>query len=328
VKRLLVLALCLAAPAAAADDPYTRGLKALEAGQPRVARVEFMNAIAAAPRDPRPHLMQARTYLLLEDGVAAEAEARRAEALGTPAADTRHMIAEAQLLQADPQAALKTLNGGPTRFPAAAERVKGRAHQALGASAAAALAYSEALRLAPRDHRLWIDIARFRLETGERAGAIAAADRALELQPAYLRAIVLRGVLVRTQYGLKAALPWFDRALALDAEHVPALIERAGHAGRSRPHARDAGRHARGAAPSTRQRRSALSPGDAGPPAPATCRSPACCSRASGARSRAAPLRCCWAPPSTCNWAMGNRRSAGWRPCSPRSPATSPRGGS
>jgi len=237
VKRLLVLALCLAAPAAAADDPYTRGLKALEAGQPRVARVEFMNAIAAAPRDPRPHLMQARTYLLLEDGVAAEAEARRAEALGTPAADTRHMIAEAQLLQAEPQAALKTVNAGPTRFPAAAERVKGRAHQALGASAASALAYSEALRLAPRDHRLWIDIARFRLETGERAGAIAAADRALELQPAYLRAIVLRGVLVRTQYGLKAALPWFDRALALDAEHVPALIERAatlGDLGRTR----------------------------------------------------------------------------------------------
>ena len=107
MKRLLVLALCLAAPAAAAaDDPYARGVKALQAGQPRVARVEFMNAIAAAPRDPRPHLMQARTYLLLEDGVAAEAEARRAEALGTPAADTRHMIAEAKLLQSDPQAAL------------------------------------------------------------------------------------------------------------------------------------------------------------------------------------------------------------------------------
>lgn len=237
MKRLILLVLCLAAPAMAQDSAFTRGVKALGEGRPRVARVEFMNAIAAAPRDPQPHLMQARTYLLLEDGVAAEAEARRAGSLGAPAADTRHMLAEAQLLQGDPQAALATLSGGPSRFPAAAARMKGRAHQALSNTAAAAIAYSEALRLTPRDRRLWIDIARFRLETGERAGAIAAADRALALRPDHLPAIVLRGVLVRTQYGLKAALPWFARALEADPANVPALVEQAatlGDLGRTR----------------------------------------------------------------------------------------------
>ena len=227
MKRLIVMALCLATPAAAQTDAFARGVKALEAGRPRVARVEFMNAIAAAPRDPRPHLMQARTFLLLGDGIAAEAEVRRAQALGAPAADTRHLLAEAQLLGGGPQAALKTLWGGPSRYPAAAAHIKGRAQQALGATAAAALAYSEALRLAPRDHRLWINIARFRLQTGERAGAIAAAERALALRPGYLPAIVLRGVLVRTQYGLEAALPWFARALEANPDHVPALIEQA-----------------------------------------------------------------------------------------------------
>lgn len=220
----------------AQDTAFTRGVKALGEGQPRVARVEFMNAIKARPGDPQPHLMQARTYLLLEDGVAAEAEVRRAGSLGAPDKDMAHMLAEALLLQGDATRALAAASA-PSRFPAAAYRMQGRAHQALGQEAEAAAAYGAALKLAPRDHRLWVDVARFRLQTGERAGAILAADRALALNPRFLPAILLRGTLVRTQYGLKAALPWFARAAAADPDNIPARIEQAatlGDLGRTR----------------------------------------------------------------------------------------------
>ena len=166
----------LPALAAGGGDAFGRGVAALDAGKPRVARVEFMNAIAAAPNDPQPHLMQARTFLVLEDGVAAEAEVAHARALGAPDKDLRHMLAEALLLQGKPEQALAAAEG-VSRFPGATLRMRGRAHQALGRTAEATLAFDEALRIAPRDHRLWVDVARFRLQMGERAGAIALQTR-------------------------------------------------------------------------------------------------------------------------------------------------------
>ena len=48
-----------------------------------------MNAIKADPNDPKIRIAQARTYLLLGDGVAAEAELSRARQLGHPAARDR-----------------------------------------------------------------------------------------------------------------------------------------------------------------------------------------------------------------------------------------------
>ena len=232
----LLLAVAVPALAAGGDSAFRRGVAALDAGKPQVARVEFMNAIEAAPNDPQPHLMQARTFLLLEDGVAAEAEVARARSLGAPDKDVRHLLAEALLLQGKPEQALAATQG-TSRFPGALLRMRGRVQQALGRNAEAASAFGEALRIAPRDHRLWVDVARFRLQTGEQAGAIAAADRAVALNGRHVPALVLRGALVRTQYGLKAALPWFARARDVDPDHAPAWIEEAatlGDLGRTR----------------------------------------------------------------------------------------------
>ena len=44
-------------------------------------------------------LAQARTYLLLGDGAAAEAELKRATALGVAESETGHLLAHALLLQ-------------------------------------------------------------------------------------------------------------------------------------------------------------------------------------------------------------------------------------
>ncbi len=224
---LLLSLTLLATPALAADTPLDRGAKALAAADPRTARVEFMNAIQSAPADPRPHVMLARTYLVLEDGVAAEAELRRALALKARPADTRHLLAEAALLQGASDRALAVLAEGPSRVPGAAARTKARALAALGRTDEAGASFATATRLAPRDAGLWLDVARYRLQTGARAGAIGAADRALALAPRNVAALVFRGTLVRTQYGLKAALPWFSRAAAIDETHAPAWVERA-----------------------------------------------------------------------------------------------------
>src|SRR6476469_1165054 len=104
--RLLAPALLLAASGCAnapgqgsAEDSYRRGVAALHDGQPRTARILLLNAIAAAPNDGRIRVAQAEAYLRLGDGVAAEAELRRARSIGIPPDQLHHLLAHAYLLE-------------------------------------------------------------------------------------------------------------------------------------------------------------------------------------------------------------------------------------
>ena len=224
---LLGAAACSNAPTGSSEDAYKRGLAALEGGQPRTARIEFLNAIKASPNDGRIRLAQARTYLLLGDGVSAEAELGRARGLRVPAADTHHLMAHALLLQNRPEDAVAEAAKAPAAHAAYSARVRGRAYLALADTAKAGAAFDEAIKAGPNDSLVWTDVARFRRATSDLAGAAAAADRAVQLDPKNIDALALRGELTRSQYGLAAAIPWFDRALQIDPEHVPTLVERA-----------------------------------------------------------------------------------------------------
>lgn len=232
MTRSLVL-LALLATAACAQSSGTpaqmiaRGEQALAAGQPRTARIEFLNAIKEEPNNPRLRLLQARAYLNLQDGVAAEAELRRAGQLGTPATEMHHLLAHAFLLQGKPEPAAAEAARAPQVHAAYAARMTGGARSALGDLTGAAQAYERAAALAPKDPDLWLDIARFRRGSGDIGGAIQAADRSVALRPDDIATLTLRGELTRGQYGLAAALPWFDRALELDKAYLPARLEKA-----------------------------------------------------------------------------------------------------
>lgn len=234
---LLGVAACSNAGPESAEHSYRRGLQALEQGDPRTARIELLNAIKAAPDDRRLRLAQARTYLLLGDGAAAEAELKRANALGVAESETGHLMAHALLQQGQAErAAAEARKAGPAHA-AYADRMLGQAYQLMGRMEEAAKAFDRALAAAPDDGALWTDIADFRRVTGETAGAIEAADRAVRLSPRNVTALRLRGELTRDQYGLAAAMPWFDRALEVDPSNVAVLIERAatlGDLGRTR----------------------------------------------------------------------------------------------
>ncbi|HYG46602.1 MAG TPA: tetratricopeptide repeat protein [Allosphingosinicella sp.] len=234
---LLGAAACSNAGPDSAGDSYRRGLQALAQGQPRTARIEFLNAIEADPDNKDLRLAQARTYLLLGQGAAAEAELKRAVALGTPETEIGHLLAHALLLQGQAErAAVEARKAGPAHA-AYANRTLGQAYQLLGRMEDAAAAFDRALAAAPEDGALWTAIADFRRVTGETAGAIEAADRAVRLAPRNVEALRLRGELTREQYGLAAAMPWFDRALEVDPSNVAVLIERAatlGDLGRTR----------------------------------------------------------------------------------------------
>lgn len=237
----------------AASDSIARGQAALARANYSAARNDFIEATRAEPGNAAAQIALARTYLLLEDGVAAGGAIDRARSAGVSAARLHHLRAAALLLQGDEDGAIVEADqatGGDTAF---AQRAKARALAARGDRTGGAALLERLIARDPRDAGAWRDLARIRLDIGDVGGANVAAQRALSLKPNDLAALVLRGELVRGQYGLIAALPWFEAALARDAYYHRALIEYAGTLG-------DIGRSADSVA--TARRALAARPGD------------------------------------------------------------------
>jgi tetratricopeptide (TPR) repeat protein len=224
----VVMALALlAACSSQSGTPYERGAAAFESGDIRTARVELLNALQAEPNNKAARILQARVQLALDDGAAAEGEIARARQSGATVGETAHLLAEARLLQGDPQGALQQAARAGRPFFAYAQRIIGRAWMALDDGSAAGTAFNRALAAAPNDSDAWNDLASFRRSTGDVEGALQASARAVAARPRNADALVLRGILTRGQYGLAAAIPWFSRALDVDPGNVDALLERA-----------------------------------------------------------------------------------------------------
>ncbi len=154
-------------------------------------------------------------------------ELARARQAGAGVEEIAHLLAHARLLQGDAQR--RAARGGAGR-PAPSSLMRsgsrGRAYMALGDGARRRRLRPGAGRCAERQRRL--DRSR-RLPPRQRRRRRRAAGRRPRGRgpPAQRRALLLRGELTRGQYGLAAAIPWFDRALEVDPGNVDALLERA-----------------------------------------------------------------------------------------------------
>jgi cellulose synthase operon protein C len=222
-----------AAPALAGRVESMRYVVAADAafvqGQPRSARIQLMNATDADPKNALAWMYQARVALALDDARGAEDALDRAIDAGYPLARTQHLRAHALILEHRPADALAAAKADRVAAPyrGYAARMRGRALADLGDFGGAAREFGAAMAITPRSVGLWVDLARFRLLTGERLGAIRASDQAVALDHDNVEALVLKGMLVRDQYGLAAALAWFDKALAIDRFDLDAQLERA-----------------------------------------------------------------------------------------------------
>lgn len=238
-----MLALAFATPALAGPREDARsamgsGARSFFAGNPRVARIDLLNAIKADPNWALPHALQGRIYLALGDGAAAEAELQRAISDGMKTSAVSHLLAHAYWLQGDPDRALDlaTKEGGSSTAQAYAHRIAARAAIALGDYQRAATDLDAALALAPKSSLLWSDIGHFRMLTGNVGGAVEAARKASTLNPVNVEALLLMGQLMRGQYGLLAAIPWFDKALEIDPGNMEAMGQSAATLGEAGQH--------------------------------------------------------------------------------------------
>jgi tetratricopeptide (TPR) repeat protein len=243
-RALTGLALAIASPAMAAPEAeskaaFDRGQQLRQQRDFRAARIEFLNAIDSDSRWAPPHIALAAVSLDLFDPISARAELDRARALDADAANYNHLLGQSLWMQGQGDRALEVLTGQPVagRFKPYALRLIGRIHLDKGEIDKAQDALSVAMKLAPKNSMVWTEIGRFRMAIANQGGAIDALDLAVKLDPNNIRALELRGRLVRTQFGLVAALPWFERGLQINNNDVPLLEEYGatlGEAGRYR----------------------------------------------------------------------------------------------
>ncbi|MDT8759086.1 tetratricopeptide repeat protein [Sphingomonas psychrotolerans] len=218
---------------AAVQQAVIQSERLLDAHDATAARERALAAVRADPRNPQAHLLLARAMLALGEGVAAEAELQRAVEAGYKPRQVAHLRAHALLLQGEEEKALAESDKADPQFRPYALRIRARTLAALGKQTGAFVAIDEALRIAPRDADVWADAGRLRLDAGDMLGAIRASEQAVQVDATNLGALVLRGEMVRSQFGLIAALPWFEAALKRDPADYGALIEYAATLGDS-----------------------------------------------------------------------------------------------
>lgn len=219
-----------------AAEATARAEALLKADNATGARDLAAEAVHGDPDNENAHIVLARALLALHEGVAAEGEIQRAVDGGYDPKAVPQWRAEAWVLQGKTDKAPAEADKAPASQHVYGLRIRARALTADSNFGGAQAALAEAQRLAPNDAGVWTDIGRFRFTAGDLLGAAEASDRAVKLAPGSVDALILRGEIVRSQYGLVAALPWFEQALKRDPMRHDALIEYAatlGDAGRT-----------------------------------------------------------------------------------------------
>jgi tetratricopeptide (TPR) repeat protein len=232
----IAIALATRPPRPDARRSLVDSLTTLAGGNYSAARTNAQAAIKAAPTLGIAHAVLARAYLELGDGLAAEAELARATDAGLPADRLHQLQAHARLLQGDLDDAIDEAAQAQPRYAGYAARIQARALASQGKPVEAQAVLRALLEQVPNDGAAWTDLGRIRLTAGDVGGASVAAARAVTLARGEPAALTLQGEVVRSRYGLVAALPWFEAALQRDAYDHPALIEYAatlGEAGRN-----------------------------------------------------------------------------------------------
>lgn len=178
----------------------------------------MLGGAGAATPSPQAATLIARAQgdIARGDGLGAELHLKSAQAAGATRLDIAARMGEAFIYQGKRDKAREWLVPGEFAPDEAAHgfHLLGLLEHGEGHLEAAARAYDRATVLAPKSVSLWVDLGYLRYASGDQLKAIEAVDMALSLDPNNVRALEFRGLIVRDQYGLAAALPWLEAALA------------------------------------------------------------------------------------------------------------------
>lgn len=230
----------LAVPAFAADREdaeaaLVEGVNLHLNGDTAGARGKLLEAAKEDPDWALLYAVQASVLLSQGDGFGAETAVRRALELKMDPRRVNQLLAHAWLLQGDAQKALLQAQSRAIapRYTGYAARIRALSLAKLGDLQGAGREFDEAAALNPNSAATWADIGAYRSDVGNISAAIDATSKSIKLNPKRVQSLKLMGMLLRGQYGLTAAIPWFRRALELDSNNLDLMRELAASLGDS-----------------------------------------------------------------------------------------------
>jgi cellulose synthase operon protein C len=235
--RAILLALAFVAGAAMAADPrasrfYEDALQRYDARDFKGSIIQLKNALEIDRSMLPVHLLMGRA--LLEDGQPAAAEAALAEALrlGVARAEAVLPLAQSMLDQGRAATVLSDPRFSVPGLPAEPQYrlllLKSGAAADLGNAREAMSLVDQARKLRPADPDSWLAEVALQIRSRDFERAVIAADRAMALAPGVANVEYQRAQVDHARGDLKGAQAGYSRALARDADHVDALLSRAG----------------------------------------------------------------------------------------------------
>ncbi len=227
----LALGLCggFAPPGAFAADYLQRARAALAKGNLDVAQIELRNAVRSDPHSADARFLLAEVQLQLGDPVAAEVQARAAEARGYDARRVVPLIAQTMLAQNHADELLDQLraNRPDKAVDAEIEVARGLAHLIREEPTKAAADFAKAEQLDPANSGAWFADARLALAGGQFAAAQEKVARGLAAAPKSVEGRTLKAQLMVINKDTPGGLKLLDATIAESPPAVPARLLRA-----------------------------------------------------------------------------------------------------
>lgn len=196
---------------------YTaRAADLLAKGEPRAAAIELLNAVKHNPADGAAHFQLAEIELWLGDAVAAEREARAAQANGYDAGKTLSLLLETYLAQARYKDLLHDFPAGNSN-PDLAARIdvgRGRAELGLNQPEQAAADFAAARQLAPRELGPLLAEVDVALAHHDLVAARKTLAEAVAIDPHAKEVLLLQAALLVNAGNPQGALPVLEQAKA------------------------------------------------------------------------------------------------------------------
>jgi len=212
LPALLALSACAETP----EEAFAKAQQEFAEHDYNAARINLANALKAKPSDPAMLLLQARTLLALGDGEGAGAALEQFSAGKAPTGELAQLAAEAALLRKNPDKALELL-GAATGSEA--ERLRAVAALQKGNLPSAQDHFEKAVQDGG-NARSFADYARFRLMSGDIAGADELAKRAAAADPGAIDTLLIGAELALRHGDLQRSLELYSKA----AKSYPASL--------------------------------------------------------------------------------------------------------
>lgn len=223
-KLPLIMLPLLASCGSSTPATYADAISSFEAKQYHDARIELMNLVQQQPADGKIRLLQAKNFIALGDGIAAQAALEQAIERGIALDGTDLLKAEALLLQNRADDALEIMDKSEAVASAELYRLRAAGSIMRNDEESAIQALDKGLQIDPENIGVLAIKARMLMNDGAITKAETIATQMVEIDPAAIDSLLINGDIASRRNDWNAALKWYENAQKTFPHNLAAQI--------------------------------------------------------------------------------------------------------